>query len=146
MVRSRKEESLASELARLSDLDLDQLRSRWQVLYETTLSNRMLRLMLMGGVAYRMQEDALGGLPTATRRFLERTAAGTSASPPTRQLRSGTVLLREWQGVTHQVTVLDHGLLYRDRRYRSLSAVARQISGIHRSGPDFFGLKQRGEA
>ncbi len=144
MARVRKKESLAGELERLSDLDLDQLRRRWQDLYGTVPSNRLSRLMLMGGVAYRLQEDALGGLPSATRRFLDKTAAGTPASAPARALKSGTVLLREWQGVTHHVTVLENGVLYRDQRYRSLSAVARQISGIHRSGPDFFGLKRQG--
>ncbi len=146
MGRIRKEESLARELAGLSHLSLDELRARWRDLYGTVPSSRISRLMLIGAVAYRMQEQALGGLPLAGKRYLERTAAGAPGAGPARKLKLGTVLLREWQGITHHVTMVDGGVMYQDRRYRSLSAVARQISGIHRSGPDFFGLRHHGKA
>ena len=60
-----------------------------------------------------------------------------------RRVGAGTVLIREWRGVTHRVTVLDNDVVYRGRRYRSLSEVARLITGTHWSGPMFFGLRNR---
>ena len=60
------------------------------------------------------------------------------------EARPGTVLLREWHGVTHQVTVVEGGVLYRGKRHRSLSKVARLITGSRWSGPTFFGLKAKG--
>ena len=93
---------------------------------------------MIRAVAYQLQERAFGGLTAATRRRL--TGAAPSARP-SRAARPGTVLLREWQGVTHQVTVIEEGVLYRGERHRSLSAVARVITGSRWSGPLFFGLK-----
>jgi hypothetical protein len=61
------------------------------------------------------------------------------------QDKSGTVLIREWRGVKHRVTVLDHDVVYRGRRYQSLSEVARAITGTRWSGPLFFGLTKRTE-
>jgi len=65
------------------------------------------------------------------------------SAKPVRKVSAGTVLIREWQGATHQVTVLDDGVVYRGKRYRSLSEVARLITGCRWSGPAFFGLKTR---
>jgi hypothetical protein len=96
---------------------------------------------MIRAVAYKMQEHAFGGLPAATRRFL--TAGAPSANALPRRLAPGTVLLREWQCVRHQVTVLERGVLYRGDRYRSLSEVARLITGSRWSGPLFFGLKDK---
>jgi hypothetical protein len=86
-----------------------------------------------------MQEQALGGLSARTRRLL----CGPEPSPVRhrRVLRPGTVLVREWHGVGHQVRVLEEGVLYRGERYRSLSEVARLITDTRWSGPRFFGLK-----
>jgi Protein of unknown function (DUF2924) len=60
-----------------------------------------------------------------------------------RKLHAGAILLREWRGVQHQVTVLESGVLFRGEQYRSLSEVARVITGSRWSGPLFFGLKKR---
>lgn len=96
-------------------------------------------------MAYRIQEQALGGLDRATRRRLDRAAAnlaeGRPVAPPTPKIKPGTRLLREWQGVTHDVIVLEKGVQYRDKTWPSLSAVAREITGARWSGPRFFGLK-----
>ena len=59
---------------------------------------------------------------------------------PQRRARTGTVLIREWGGVSHRVTVLDHAVVYHERHYKSLSEVARAITGTRWSGPRFFGL------
>jgi Protein of unknown function (DUF2924) len=65
----------------------------------------------------------------------------STVSTPARRLRPGVVLIREWRGTSHQVTVLEDGVLFRGKRHRSLSAVARKITGNCWSGPLFFGLK-----
>jgi hypothetical protein len=67
--------------------------------------------------------------------------AGTYGIDSNRTAKPGTVLVREWAGATHQVTVLEHGMLFRGKRYGSLSEIARVITGARWSGPLFFGLK-----
>jgi Protein of unknown function (DUF2924) len=94
---------------------------------------------MIRAVAYKMQEDALGGLSATTRRILSEEVIKSDRRG--RMLRTGTVLIRQWQGVAHHVTVGEHGVLYRGERYRSLSAVARLITGARWSGPRFFGLR-----
>jgi hypothetical protein len=92
-----------------------------------------------------MQEQVLGGLDAATRRRLERAAEslaeGRMPTTPGPKVKPGTRLLREWQGVVHEVIVLERGVEYRGGTWRSLSAVARAITSARWSGPRFFGLK-----
>jgi hypothetical protein len=101
----------------------------------------MSQSLLIGSIAYKMQEKVYGGLSAPLQKFLRETANGTQPQSPTKDLKAGVVLMREWQGVTHEVTVLDKGFLYRDKQHRSLTGIARLISGMHRSGPEFFGLR-----
>jgi len=148
--RPRNREALAAALASLPGLDLDALKAHWRALYRSEPPPRMRRALLMRAVAYRLQEEALGGLRPATRRLLQRVAAETRAgrsamAPSTLLLRPGTRLLREWQGVTHEVIVLESGVLFRGERYRSLSEVARAITSSRWSGPRFFGLNAMAE-
>jgi hypothetical protein len=97
-----------------------------------------------------MQEEAYGGLSAKTRKQLARAAqdltAGSSLQAPAAKIKPGTRLLREWQGVVHEVIVLEDSVLYRAKHWPSLSAVAREITGARWSGPRFFGLngKARG--
>jgi len=104
---------------------------------------------MVKAIAYRLQERALGGLKPATQRLLDRIVEGHSeAAPeriPKRGASAGTLLIREWRGVSHRVTVLDHDVVYRKRRYKSLSEVARAITDARWSGPLFFGLRRRAE-
>src|SRR5205807_9485298 len=94
-----------------------------------------------------MQELALGGLRAEPQRQLRQIAVelrqtGAAAKRFRPQLKSGTRLMREWQGRTYEVVVLDDGCSWQGARYRSLSAIARKITGTAWSGPLFFGLKQ----
>ncbi len=109
----------------------------------------------MASVAYRIQEQANGGLSPETGRRLTTIAAALERDPtytPLSELRitselrikPGTRLIRRWKGEMHRVTVLDHGLDYRGRHYRSLSEIAREITGTRWSGPLFFGLRKNG--
>ena len=104
-------------------------------------------------LAYRIQEEAGPKLSTATRRRLEKIAAGFDGDSgyrpaPSARMKAGMKLLREWNGITHEVSVLDDGFEYRGERYKSLSAVAREITGARWSGPRFFGLigKEKADA
>ena len=137
---------LTEELAELRELDLAALKQRWRVLYCTDAPVHIGRALLLQAVAYRLQERALGGLKPSTRRLLERTAEDhvdrqPSTEAPTAGVTPGSVLIREWHGVSHRVTVLADGVLLRGVRYRSLSEVARKITGTRWSGPRFFGLR-----
>ena len=138
--------NLADELAELRGLDLTALKQRWRVLYRTDAPVRIGQALLLQAVAYRLQERVLGGLKPSTRRLLERTAEdNVDRRPPNEMLAArvtpGSVLIREWHGVSHRVTVLADCVMLRGARYRSLSEVARKITGTRWSGPRFFGLR-----
>jgi hypothetical protein len=141
-----KVERLARDLAGLPHLDRHALKQRWKELYGIEPPSHIRRPLMVQAIAYRMQEKVLGGLKPHVRRLLSRVAddvaAGRAVVPPSsRKIKTGTRLLREWQGVTHEVIVLEDGILFRGERYGSLSEVARLITGARWSGPLFFGLK-----
>jgi hypothetical protein len=139
---------IAKALARLSELTIFELRGEWRRLYRIPPPMRLSRDLLTRGISYKLQERAYGGLSTATARKLERASAdplGRGAVKPTPpiSLKPGTRLVREWRGVTHTVLILTDGIEWRGQRYRSLSVVAREITGARWSGPRFFGLGRR---
>jgi hypothetical protein len=129
---------LEDEVAELAILSPAQLRSRWSTSVRTPvpqISSGMLRMAL----AYELQAKAMGGLSQVARRALEDRAAGRSGTIPT---PPGTRLAREWNGTVHIVTIAEDGsIAWNDRTWRSLSEVARAITGTRWSGPRFFGLK-----
>ncbi len=143
----RDPQKLASELEQLRELNAGQLHERWRTLFGAEPPPKLRAPLLVQGIAYRLQEKALGGLKPATVRLLERIADDAAArrqvspSPAKIRVSAGTVLIREWHGTKHQVTVLQDGFLYRAKRFRSLSPIARAITGSRWSGPLFFGLK-----
>jgi hypothetical protein len=133
-------------LSRLPELDLGKLRQQWRTLYKAEASPHLSRELLVRAVAHRMQELALGGLRPEPRRQLIRIAqqfkeSGEATIRARPELKPGTRLVREWQGRTYDVLVLDDGFCWQSARYRSLSALARKITGTAWSGPLFFGLK-----
>jgi hypothetical protein len=140
---SHKVERL-DELARLPTLDRRELVEKWQILYGTDPPVGVRNNFLMHGIAYRMQEKALGRLKPATRRFLEK-FDNTSRQQrlPVVSIKPGTRLIREWHGVTYDVIILKNSVMCNGKHYRSLSEVARGITGTRWSGPLFFGLKKQ---
>jgi Protein of unknown function (DUF2924) len=107
---------------------------------------RLRRSLLVRALAYRLQEKALGGLKSTTRRLLASGADDTTARRTVHVVREckikpGTTLLREWHGVQYRLTILEDGVQFDGELYRSLSQVARKITGSRWSGPLFFGLK-----
>jgi hypothetical protein len=135
-------------LARLPTASRAELSAEWLRLYRSEPPARLGRDLLVAAIAYRLQEQALGGLRPETQRRLRQIADQVSrggepmisAAP---RLKPGTRLLREWQGRTHEVLVGDDGFVWQQARYRSLSHIARAITGTSWSGPVFFGLKPR---
>jgi DUF2924 family protein len=139
-------EELAADLQGLTLRTGRELRDSWRSLYGIEPPKKIDRSLLIQGVGYRMQENALGGLKPSTRRLLTRAAENAAGGrdlrvSSNRSAKPGTVLVREWGGVTHQVAVQEHGMLFRGERYGSLSEIARVITGSRWSGPLFFGLK-----
>ena len=140
---------LASELEILNNLDRSELLHRWKKLYGSELPAKISRQLLVRAVAYKIQENALGGLKPATIKFLARVAEDNSSNnkklsvalPLT--IKSGTRLIREWHGTTYEVEIIENGVLWKGKQYSSLSKVAHLITGTKRSGYLFFGLKSK---
>lgn len=139
---------LRTQLNRLPTMARDSLRKLWQEVFDTPPHPKLRREILVKMLGYRLQEKAFGGLKSVTNRRLKAIAGnivegkrGLGSAPlgP----RPGTRLVRQWQGKLHEVVVLENGFSYNDRTYRSLSEVAREISGTRWSGPAFFGMKKR---
>ncbi len=143
---TRQTEDPAEQLASLSRLRKGGLRALWQEVFGQPLPARVRRGLLLRALAYRIQERVQGALSRATRSHLRRLGetAGNGATPSlldTPRIKLGTRLIRQWQGETHEVTVIDTGFAYRGKHYLSLSEIARLITGTRWSGPTFFGLK-----
>jgi Protein of unknown function (DUF2924) len=138
---------LSDRLAVLPTLSLGDLRLEWRRLFRAD-PPRLSRDMMMRAVAYRLQEIALGGRSKATQRRLMTLAAefetgGRVAPPPGPKIKPGSRLVREWHGRTHTVCVIDDGFEFQGKTYRSLTGIARDITGAQWSGPRFFGLTKR---
>lgn len=126
-------------LADLEAMDRKDLARLWAEFFKGDVPASMSQLMQRRFLAFEMQARAAGGLPAALVARLERIAMGEErkASPTA---KPGGRLLRAWNGVTHVVDVLPDGYLWNGTRHRSLTAIARAITGAHWSGPRFFGL------
>lgn len=137
-------DTVLKQITALSGMDITTLKATWRDLYKTE-PPKFNRANIERRLAYRIQEIAYGGLPaevkaqiTQMRRQME---AGTRQKDNSGPL-PGTVLVREYQGIEHRVTVLEGSFEYQGRRYSSLSVIARAITGTQWSGPLFFGLKR----
>ena len=139
-----------ARLAALKTTPTPRLREQWRLLFDKE-PPPFNRQYIESRLAYRIQELAYGGLKPETVRRLERLGeeldGGSKAKRHTRvdnRPISGTRLIRDYQGVEHCVTVRDQDFEYQGRPYKSLSAIARTITGTPWSGPVFFGLKSGG--
>lgn len=143
-----------AQIAELQELSHAELHERWRALYgaEPPTYNRAL---LIKRLAYRVQELAHGGLSefarAELRRHMQAESLDAEAAEVARLKRrqrkngmpvAGTRLIREWQGRRYEVTVVDGGFEYEGRRYRSLTAITKAITGTHWNGPAFFGLRK----
>jgi hypothetical protein len=143
---SRQDDTLTTEIVQLDGLGLAALRNLWRQRLGSPpsfASTELTRLWL----AWELQARACGGYDPATRRRLNQLrksskAETTPASAALGVLKPGSVLTREWGGVTHRVMVLEEGFAWAGQNYGSLSEIATRISGTRWSGPRFFGLKR----
>lgn len=139
---------IAAELVRLNTLTLIDLRTEWRRSHRMMAPNRLSRDLLIRGLTYKLQERALGGISKSIVRKLDRLSVAPeqrkiqNLSPPI-SMKPGTRLVRDWHGVTHTVLIHADGVEWNGQRYRSLTVVAREITGAHWSGPRFFGLRAR---
>lgn len=148
---NEKQASVAARIAELPRLPITELWAVWDR-YFTSRPINPNRVFVESRLAYKLQEEAFGGLAPATRQRLE--AIGAKHSKIKLRARSrefnfapGTILLREWGDREHKVAVTADGLFeYEGSTFKSLTAVARHITGTHWSGPLFFGLVKKGGA
>jgi hypothetical protein len=143
-------EALDVEIARLRDLDIAALRSRWHTVVGRRPPTHLPRHLLFRILAYRLQADRLGDLDGASQRLLDSSGspekAGQNAATlvqPIADVRPGTSLGREWNGRIHRVAVLADGFAWNGNTYSSLSKVAFAITGTRWNGPRFFGLRDK---
>ena len=136
---------IEAAVRKLDTMSLEQLRAEWQRRLKRPVPSCRSRDLLRGVLAWSIQEQAYGGLRPETRRQLRDLGSPgktkqSSAGP--RRLMPGTLLVREWRGVSYRVYVQESGFAYEGRKFADLSAIARLITGTRWSGPRFFGLRQ----
>ena len=131
------------EVAALAEMDRSALLERWHMAFRRDPPPRLSRALMEKAIAYDLQVEAFGGLAAGVRRTLRAAAKADGRSSLSKLPSRGTRLVREWHGTRHEVEVLDDGYLWRGARHRSLSAIARAITGTQWSGPRFFGLVAR---
>ena len=144
------QKALGVEIARLRDLDVGALRSRWHAVFGRRAPPHLPRHLLFRVLAYRLQADHWGDLDGESQRLLDRSESPEKAGQRavdldrrTRDLKPGTVLGREWKGQMQRVAVLADGFAWNGKTYPSLSKVAFVITGTHWNGPRFFGLRDK---
>ena len=143
--RSVDAAAIEAEVDHIRSLGIDALRKRWRQMFEKVPPEGLTKDIMARMVAYRIQEEAFGGLDRATVKLLDRLARGEKPSDRNRRLKAGTVLVREHKGERHTVTVVPDGFVWQDATYSSLSTIARAITGTAWNGPRFFGLRVPGE-
>src|SRR6185312_8759523 len=142
--------SVDVEVARLRDLDLQGLKTRWEAMFGGKAAAHLPRHLLFRLLAHRLQAEHFGDLDPDSRRILDRcdspedaSRRAADAARATKSLRPGTILGREWNGEMHRVAVLAEGFAWNGTTYPSLSKVAFAITGTRWNGPRFFGFRDR---
>lgn len=145
-------QTLLVRIAGLKTTPTADLKSQWRELFGKE-PPPYSRTYLQSRLAYRIQELSLGGLKTQTIAHLEALGEALDGGKPEKRkvpavgrLITGTQLIREYQGVPHTVIVRDTDFVYEGRPYKSLSSIARAITGTRWNGLMFFGLKRKGDA
>jgi hypothetical protein len=141
-MRSDHAQALEAEIARIRALGLNELRTLWRSTFRSLPPPPLTKDLMARFICWHIQEQALGGPDQNNIRLLDGLVRRDKPrADHTRRLRPGTVLVREYQGEQHTVTVIGDGYVWRDATYASLSTVARAITGTAWSGPRFFGVR-----
>jgi hypothetical protein len=134
-----------AELDRLRSMPIVELRALWRAKLKSEAPKAFGPDLLRRSIAYKIQETAYGGLDRATARLLQQLMAQHAKTPGRivlpRRIKPGAILVRQWKGESHRVTVLERGFAYHGKTYESLSEIARCITGTRWNGPRFFGLR-----
>jgi hypothetical protein len=138
-------DKIANRLDSLAKMSTAEMGDLWLELFGGP-PVRVRRELLIRILAYKIQEQAFGGLSTRTRRRLKQIAislenGNSKLKIDQGPIKPGTRLIREWRGKTHTVSVTETGFEFQGSQYRSLSEIARLITGTRWSGPLFFGLR-----
>lgn len=163
---SRKSAVSQSEIAALQNMSHAELADQWRQEFGAAVPHNLSKRLLINALAYELQVKAYGGLKKATKQMLADAVAITcymdkkqncsiiagclsqlsaQTPPPVIILSPGTRLMREWRGVVHVVDVVEGGFIWSGKPHRSLSAIARTITGVRWNGLAFFGLRKRKE-
>src|ERR1700678_3169440 len=141
-----KEADIRAEVEQLRSLDKDDLRARWRKMFGKEPPPALTKDLLGRMIACRIQEKFYGGHDKATIKLLDGLARGEAAKVDAGpRLKPGTVLMREYRGVRHTVTIVPNGVVWQEQTYPSLSTVARAITGTSWNGPRFVGLRIKGD-
>ena len=140
--------AVEDELGRLATMPIAQLRVRYREVFRTDPPKAFGPDLLRRGIAHRIQEKAYGGLSRAAQRLLDQMIKAYATKPNgkivlPRRIKPGSVLVREWKGKSHRVTVLADGFVYEGDTYSNLSEIAGLITGTRWNGPRFFGLRSK---
>jgi Protein of unknown function (DUF2924) len=133
--------AVEAEIDRVRSLTGDALRRRWRAVFGRPVPQHLTADLLRRMIANRLQEEAFGTLDRATLKLLDGLARRDGSRSAERNLKIGTVLVRDYRGRRHTVTVGPDGYVWEGQPYSSLSAIARAITGTAWSGPRFFALK-----
>jgi Protein of unknown function (DUF2924) len=145
-MRSDREQTLEAEIDRTRALDLPELRTLWRSTFRSPPPPAFTKDLIARFICWHIQDQAFGGLVRDTIKLLDSLARGDKPKADHfRRLKPGTVLVREYQGERHTVTVVGDGYVWRDVTYTSLSTIARAITGTAWSGPRFFGVRPVGK-
>jgi hypothetical protein len=136
--------AIDAEVERLRSMPIVELRALWRAKFRSEPPRAFGPDLLRRSIAFKIQEDVYGGFDRPTSRLLKQlmqqfTKNNGRVLP--RRIKPGAVLIREWKGERHQVTLLEDGFSYQEKRYESLSQIARLITGTRWNGPKFFGLR-----
>ena len=136
---------LEGEIASLRRISREHLKDRWRALYKAAPPAAFTPDLLARGIAWKLQEKALGGLSAEVKRLVAIDGAGEGSPAPRRSvsrltLRPGNRLVRRWRGRTYVVDATETGFSYDGAIFGSLSEIATKITGTRWSGPKFFGL------
>ena len=136
-------ENLGAEIDRIAALTIDRSRALWREMMGRPAPDALSKELIARALAYRLQEQSLGGLDPHLRRLLATLAR--PGAEPARHLKIGSVIVREFEGKIHEVMVAPGGFYWAGQTYSSLSAIARKITGVSWNGPRFFGLREKDE-
>ena len=139
--RSIDAAAIEAEVNQIRSLGVDALRQRWRMMFGAVPPKGLTKDILGRMIAYRIQEKAFGGLDRETIKLLDRLTRGEKPNELNRRLKPGTVLIREYNGERHTVTVTPEGFLWGEKTYSNLSIIAQTITGTKWNGPRFFGLR-----